>query len=79
MLIEHHAGLDIQDTSGVTALIAAVKAGDTEAVKQLLQSGASINVTDRQHKLAMDYARQLKRTEIVDLLNGSLSAYLHAG
>lgn len=78
LLIEHHAGLDIQNAGGVTALIAAVKAGDTQAVKQLLQSGASINVADGQHKLAMDYARQLKRTEIVDLLNNSLLAFTHA-
>lgn len=77
LLIEHHANLDIQNANGATALITAVKADNVAAVKQLLESGANANLSDHQHKLAADYARQLKHTEIINLLSGNIPAYLH--
>jgi len=77
LLIEHHANPNIQNATGVTALIAAVKAGNTEVVKHLLASGADARLSDHQHKSAVDYAKDLKRKEIFDLLNSSFTAILH--
>lgn len=77
MLIEHHANPNIQNASGVTALMAAVRSGSTEVVKHLLASGADASLSDHQHKSAVDYAKDLKRTAIFNLLNSAFAANVH--
>lgn len=77
LLIEHHANPNIQNVNGVTALIAAVKLGNTEIVKQLLGNGADARLSDRRHKSAVDYAKDLKQSDILDLLNSSFIANVH--
>jgi len=70
LLITHAAELDIQNKKGVTALIAAVTAGNTVAVKALITKGADVTLKDSNHKTAIDYANDMKDTEIRALLNG---------
>lgn len=77
MLIEHHANPNLQNANGITALIAAVKSGNTAVVKLLLANGANTSLSDHQHKSAADYAKDLKRTEIFNLLNGAFAAVVH--
>lgn len=59
---------------GTTALIAAVNNGNKEIVNTLLLHGARPDITDKQHKTAIDYAQGLNNTEITALLNNTSAA-----
>jgi uncharacterized protein len=64
------AGTDINQAAvnGVTPLMAAAHAGQTETFKILLTKGADINAVDRLQKTAMTYAAGQGQTDIVVLL-----------
>lgn len=60
--------LDIQDTSGRTALIQAVTRGDFVAPRILLEKGASLNIADNQGRTALMEAAQIGSFGIVQVL-----------
>ncbi len=51
-----------------TPLMYAVKYGNKDAVKMLLDKGADINATSKQGKTAMDYAEKYEQKEIAKML-----------
>lgn len=60
--------LDLQDTSGRTALIQAVARGDFITPSILLAQGASLNITDNQGRTALMEAAQIGSLAIVKTL-----------
>jgi len=79
MLLNHYPELNKINKQGYTALTTAVNANDAEAVKMLLAYGADKKHQDANHKLAIDYARELHEDEIVALLGGGVPANVTAG
>lgn len=69
ILLDRFADVNIQNRNGQTALLAAVINGQLEAVKALLSHNAQANIADNQHKTAFDYAKNLRSTDILNLLN----------
>ena len=70
-LLEHGAEIDLQDRSGMTALMTAVIAGRVKSVKALLERGADPGIKDSTGAAALDYAKKTKQVEMIDLLKKS--------
>jgi len=74
-LIRHHSDLHSYATTSqdkntlTTTLHCAVKSSDLEMVKTLLRCGVSRSKTSSKHQTALDLARELKNSEMVDLLS----------
>ncbi len=68
LLLDHGAGVNIQNTSGATALIYAATYGHTAIVQMLLEAGAYRGLKDTDGKTALDHA---KHQEVADLLKTS--------
>lgn len=70
-LIEAGARVNVADSRGVTPLMAAAAKGDADLVRVLLQHGARLDLKDKKHRTAIDYA---KTAEIKALLSTSTPA-----
>jgi ankyrin repeat protein len=53
---------------GLTALMQAIRAGDSEAVKLLLSSGARLDIRDKAGRTAADHANEAGNREIVEMI-----------
>lgn len=70
MLLNHYPELNKANKQGYNALTTAVNANDVDAVKMLLAYGVDSKREDANHKLAIEYARELHEEEIVAVLGG---------
>lgn len=57
-----------QNNEGKTALHYAVKSEKRTMIQNLLDHGVDCNIKDNSRKTALDYARELKRSDLYDLL-----------
>ena len=68
-LLDAGANIDARNYLGETALIMAVNSNDeTKITTQLIKSGADINARDYQGHSVLDYAKNAKKTYIINLL-----------
>ena len=68
ILLQNGADVNLQNTSGHTALIAASSFGYKEIVEILVQKGADVNLQDKSDKTALITASSFGYKEIVDIL-----------
>ncbi len=74
MLLEKNAKVDQQETTGVTALMYIASTDGMspevrkEIIKLLLAKGANKNIKDKFKKSALDYAKESKKTDAIELL-----------
>lgn len=74
ILLRHGADPEARDQYGDTALMAAVREGDTESLKVLLAGGADVHAVNPQYGVdhtAMDSAISRRDQEIIDLLKAA--------
>jgi ankyrin repeat protein len=69
-LVDHGADLTARDEAGRTVLMLAVSSDDVsvETVEALIQLGADVNASTPGGRTVLDFARQLGKTPVVDLL-----------
>lgn len=60
--------LNYQNNEGKNALHYAVKSAKRTLIQNLLDHGVDCNIKDNSGKTAMDYARELKRFDICELM-----------
>ncbi len=70
---EDSMGLDGFNELGFTKLMNAAITGDTELAKQLLESGADVNIVNEFGKTANDYAIEDFKEDIVELLTAKVA------
>ncbi len=68
LLLDHGAEVDLQDDDGLSALIAASRAGNIEVVKLLLEHNAQVHLANKNGFTALTFASASKSSEIVRLL-----------
>jgi ankyrin repeat protein len=68
LLIKKGVHLDFQDEEGWTALHCAVWFNNIEVLRLLLEAGADPDIEQRKGEKPIDFARKLKRQEMVKLL-----------
>jgi ankyrin repeat protein len=68
MLVENGADVNQIHLDGTTPLINAVLSDDGEMVKLLLDKGADPAIKDYGENTALDYAKAMKNSEIIELL-----------
>jgi ankyrin repeat protein/uncharacterized protein YecT (DUF1311 family) len=68
MLLDHGVDVNARDTSGDTALMAAVRAGRQDRVQLLLGRGADVNVQGRMGRTALHLAVEAEDADTVRLL-----------
>jgi ankyrin repeat protein len=75
-LISDKVDLNATDKDKRTALIYAVRLGDLETTKLLVEAGAYVKIRDRWNKTALFYAVEAHRRDIVNYLasNGDLQS-----
>jgi len=76
-LLAHGARVDDVDNDKRTALIYATRAGDMETIRMLVQAGAFIKRRDRFYKMAVFYAAEAGRRDIVAYLGKTLKEKYH--
>jgi ankyrin repeat protein len=69
-MVENGADVAVKDEAGRTVLMLAVSSDDVsvETVETLIQLGADVNATSPGGRTVLDFARQLGKTPVVDLL-----------
>ncbi|HIV98847.1 MAG TPA: ankyrin repeat domain-containing protein [Candidatus Ornithospirochaeta avicola] len=68
-LLAAGANIDARNYLGETALIMAVNSNpETKITTQLIKSGADVNACDYQGHSVLDYAKNAKRTYVINLL-----------
>jgi len=72
-LIDNKASIDIQDGNGITPLIGAVVNRHKDTAFVLVQSGARLDIQSKSGFTAEEYARAIKATNIVNLLQGKVA------
>jgi ankyrin repeat protein len=79
LLLTHYPKLDVKNNTGATALITAVQAGNNQVAETLVRNGANAKTTDKQHKAAIDYAKEMNNTKAITFLSGNTTAALGGG
>ena len=67
-LLRHGADVHARDNSGRTPLIVATQSGNEGRVQAILERGANVDVFDNSERTALHYARELRYSGIVSLL-----------
>ena len=68
LLLAKGADINVKNSNGETALMAASSRGNADVVKLLLDKGADINVKNSKGKTALAIAKDKGKTEIVAML-----------
>ena len=71
MLIQHKAGVDVQDNDGYTALMRAAENGNTETVGFLLASGARTDMANCEGKTVLAIAESLNKLNVIKILRSA--------
>ena len=71
LLLNHGADVDATQMRGVTALHSAAHRGHLPLVRLLVNHGAAINTRSEDGKSAVDYAREVQATEVVNFLKSN--------
>ncbi|MGQ9724890.1 MAG: ankyrin repeat domain-containing protein [Tepidimonas sp.] len=74
LLLEHHAYIDAESPNRSTPLMMAARYGREEVVRWLLQEGADPTLRNQQGLDAIDFARQVGREAIVELIAAAIRA-----
>ena len=72
LLLEQHAYIDAESPNGTTPLMMAANYGTLEAVKLLLREGADPALKNQLGLSAIDFAFQVSRKEVADLIAASM-------
>ena len=70
-MIDAGANLDVQNDEQSTALIYAVRAGDVESAKELVNAGANILIKGQNKMSALGIARKLQNDVLIDILEAA--------
>jgi ankyrin repeat protein len=71
-LVRRGVSIHVRNFQGGTPLRAAAECGNGEAVRWLLDAGADPSVVDIFDKRAIDYAREQRHAEVIDILEHAL-------
>ncbi|AYL95909.1 ankyrin repeat domain-containing protein [Mucilaginibacter celer] len=71
MLLHYYPNTNAHNAGGATALMMAVNSGNANAVKSLLEHGANPKLKDKQHKAAIDYAKETDKQQMASLLDNT--------
>lgn len=63
---------DTKDFDGKTCLIVGIENGHSKVVEELLNAGANPNLSNAQGKSPLQIAKDLQRTDIIQLLEGKI-------
>jgi ankyrin repeat protein len=74
LLLEHHAYIDAESPNRTTPLMMAARYGREEVVRLLLDEGADPTLRNQPGLDAMDFARQVGRQTVVDMIAASIRA-----
>jgi ankyrin repeat protein len=74
LLLEHHAYIDAESPNRTTPLMMAARYGRDEVVRLLLDEGADPTLRNQQGLDAMDFARQVERQTVVDMIAAAIRA-----
>lgn len=74
LLLDNHAYIDAASPNGTTPLMMAAMYGTVDAVKLLIESGADPAVKNAKRLTAIDFARQVKREDVVLLIAAAVRA-----
>lgn len=72
LLIDKSANIDVESPNKTTPLMMAVRSGNTDAVQLLLSKGADIHRINGMGLTALDFAVQLEKREITEVLSSKL-------
>ena len=78
MLVEGRAAVDLADTDGLTALLAASSRGQVEVVKVLLIGGAAVNQAAMDGRTALYVASGMGHADVVQMLLDADATVNHA-
>ena len=67
LLVEYNAKFDVPDQNGTTPLIYATLFGHIDVAKFLFAKGSNPRLKDNTEQSAVDYARQLKHEDLIEL------------
>ena len=71
MLLHYYPNLNNRNSNGATALMLAVNNGSANSVKSLLEHGANPKLKDKDHKAAIDYAKESDKQQMAALLDNT--------
>lgn len=74
LLLEHHAYIDAESPNRTTPLMMAARYGREEVVRLLLEEGADPTLRNQQALDAIDFARQVSRQNVVELIAAAIRA-----
>lgn len=74
LLLEHHAYIDAESPNGTTPLMMAARYGREEVVRLLLEEGADPTLRNRLGLDAIDFARQVSRQTVIDMIAAAIRA-----
>lgn len=74
LLLDHHAYIDAASPNGTTPLMMAARYGSFDSAKLLLEAGADASLKNDLGMSAIDFAKTVERTDVVELIAGYLKA-----
>lgn len=76
LLLDHHAYIDAASPNGTTPLMMAARYGSFDTTKFLLEAGADPSLKNDLGLAAIDFAKAVDRTDVMDLIAGYVKASL---
>lgn len=73
LLLDHHAYVDAASPNGTTPLMMAARYGSFAAAKLLLEAGADPSLKNDLGLSAVDFARAVDRSDVIELIAGYLT------
>ena len=73
LLLEHDADPNAPQEGGFTPLHAAAQNGDMQTIQTLLFHGADVDIKSAEGKSPLDYARESKNLEAIELLRKGIT------